>query len=200
MSRLQVRPARSFNPRSATGPRTAAGKARSRQNAYRHGLAVPVCSDPLIAAKVDEVARQIAGSGASEAVLQIARRAAEAHLDVIRCRQARCRAAESAAIEKDDLLLDAMSDQTLREFLLRSWWDHQDKDLPEDTYEFSEAQEDVIERHRERIRKRRERSELNNLLAIDRYERRALSRRNRAIEQIDCQRILEALPSRRVNA
>lgn len=77
------------NARASTGPRSAAGKARSARNAQRHGLAVPIWSDPKLADDAENLARQIAGSNASARKLALAGRVAEAHIDAIRIRQIR---------------------------------------------------------------------------------------------------------------
>src|SRR5580704_12786363 len=53
------RAANRVNARLSTGPRTAAGKARVRQNAHRHGLNVAVADDPLLTAEVARLARAI---------------------------------------------------------------------------------------------------------------------------------------------
>ena len=47
------------NARSSTGPKTAGGKARAAQNAFRHGLNVSVLSDPSLAPEVEAMARRI---------------------------------------------------------------------------------------------------------------------------------------------
>ena len=49
------------NAKSSTGPKTAAGKALAAQNAFRHGLNVPVLSDPLLAPEIEAMARRISG-------------------------------------------------------------------------------------------------------------------------------------------
>ena len=53
------RAANRVNARLSTGPRTAAGKARVRQNAHRHGLNVAVADDPLLTEEVTRLARAI---------------------------------------------------------------------------------------------------------------------------------------------
>ena len=49
------------NAQRSTGPRTAAGKLKSSRNAYRHGLSGSVSYDPSSAAKVNLIARALAG-------------------------------------------------------------------------------------------------------------------------------------------
>ncbi len=51
-----------LNARASTGPKTARGKARVGRNALRHGLSLPVLSDPAVAPEVAELARTIAQS------------------------------------------------------------------------------------------------------------------------------------------
>ena len=63
----------------------AAGGSR---NARRHGLRIPVLSDPALSAEVEALAQKIAGNGSPE-LLESARKIAEAEIDVIRVRRAR---------------------------------------------------------------------------------------------------------------
>jgi hypothetical protein len=83
------------NARRSTGPRTAVGKARVKQNALRHGLNVAVADDPLLTAEVARIARAICDGaprcgGAPPAELPyLARRIAEAQVDLMRVRRAR---------------------------------------------------------------------------------------------------------------
>jgi hypothetical protein len=77
------------NSCSSTGPKTAAGKARAAINARRHGLRVPILSDPIWSAEVDTMALEIAGTSASLELRDLARQVAAAETDVVRLRRAR---------------------------------------------------------------------------------------------------------------
>ena len=77
------------NAKSSTGPKTVAGKARAAQNAFRHGLNVPVRSDPLLAPEIEAMARRISGRYADDESMEGARRIAEAQFDLNRVRNRR---------------------------------------------------------------------------------------------------------------
>jgi hypothetical protein len=74
------------NSLRSTGPKTAAGRAVSAGNARRHGLGIPVLSDPVLAAEVEVMAQAIAGD---PDLVELARRVAEAEVDVLRVRRIR---------------------------------------------------------------------------------------------------------------
>ena len=76
------------NARVSTGPNTVNGRARSAQNAFRHGLSLPVHSDQVLSKQVQALARLIAGSNASAHVQMLARQVAEAEVDLRRVRLA----------------------------------------------------------------------------------------------------------------
>ena len=165
------------NSRASTGPRTQSGKAKSRGNARRHGLAIPVFSDPTLGPAAENLAHRLVGVAASPEAVQLARRAANAQLEVVRCRQAR--------YDIFDLgLADVM------------YWPQHGEQKPR--------------------RGKGERpgplatgpgrvalllvAKAEQLKLIDRYEQRALSRRNRAIEDLDTLRIIETLNAGAVTA
>src|SRR5262249_55116926 len=77
------------NARASTGPKTAQGRAHSARNARRHGLSLPVLSNPALSEEVELLARDIAGAGAIPEILELARRIAEAQIDLRRVRSAR---------------------------------------------------------------------------------------------------------------
>jgi hypothetical protein len=66
------------NARLSTGPKTAKGRVRSARNPLRHGLSLPVLSDPTLSRDVAALAGQIAGTNAGPEIQQLARRVAEA--------------------------------------------------------------------------------------------------------------------------
>jgi enoyl-CoA hydratase/carnithine racemase len=76
------------NSLRSTGPRTAAGRSASARNARRHGLRTPVLADPALSAEVEAMARKIAGS-ANPDLVELARRIAEAEINVLRVRRIR---------------------------------------------------------------------------------------------------------------
>ena len=75
------------NAQRSTGPRSAAGKAQSRVNALKHGLAIPVSVHAEWSGEVARLARLIAGAEESKPqILEAATRVAEASVSVIRVR------------------------------------------------------------------------------------------------------------------
>jgi hypothetical protein len=80
------------NPRNAqksTGPKSAEGRRRVSANALRHGLAIPVTLDPQLAPEIERFARRLVGDDPSPERLEAARRVSEAQIDLTRIRRAR---------------------------------------------------------------------------------------------------------------
>lgn len=72
------------NAQASTGPRTRTGKARSGQNARKHGLSA-ADADPEMEAEIARLAELIAGEHAADAaVLEAARDVAEAQIQLQR--------------------------------------------------------------------------------------------------------------------
>ena len=84
------------NARLSTGPKTAKGKARASKNARRHGLNLPVLRDPFLAKQVETMAWRIAGEAGGGELLARARAIAEAQIDIQRIRLYRLRRMQEA--------------------------------------------------------------------------------------------------------
>ena len=79
------------NARASTGPKSTQGRTRSARNALRHGLSLPIYSDRALSEEVEALAREIAGLDANAEMQELARRVAEAQIDLRRVRDARHR-------------------------------------------------------------------------------------------------------------
>jgi hypothetical protein len=164
------------NARASTGPRSAAGKARVAQNARRHGLRVPVLSDPKLSAEVEALAREIAGEQANSELKELARRVAEAQIDVIRVRRARHETIADALgdphfeLSRGAKMKLEVAAQFARSHGVRAPMpDDLLSSSPQGPNKFATILSDLSQR----------------LAAMDRYERRALSRRKFAVRDFD---------------
>ena len=75
------------NARRSTGPRSAAGKARARRNAFRHGLTTPVSLDHVAMDRIDNLVDALTIDVQSQLQFQLATVAAEAQAEIERVRQ-----------------------------------------------------------------------------------------------------------------
>ena len=151
------------NARASTGPKSAIGKARSSANARRHHLAVPIWSDPVLTANVVVLAKHIAGVHPSPQVMAHAQQVADAQIEVVRVRRWRL-----------DLIHQRLS------LLLLEDQEDPACELRRDA-ELSLKKALIV-------------SDLTpQLQLLDRYERRVVSRRNRAIQSLTAVRVVQAL-------
>jgi hypothetical protein len=79
------------NAKSSTGPKTVRGKVRAARNAFRHGLNVSVANFLEHVPEIESFARRLAGVDAAAEVLELARRVSEAQVDLHRVRAIRRR-------------------------------------------------------------------------------------------------------------
>jgi hypothetical protein len=140
------------NARNSTGPRSRAGKARTRRNAQTHGLAACLVSNTEREASIETLARDIVGDATDFGSLAAARAAAQADCDLARIRRV-----------KAELIVLLLSETTA-------------------TGDPSMAQ--TVQQA------------LRRLVAIDRYERSVVARRQRAIQALLEERRRAASPTR----
>jgi hypothetical protein len=178
------------NARASRGPKTAQGRARSARNARRHGLSLPVLSDRALSDEVEALACEIAGTGATPEIHELARQIAEAQVDLRRVRSARhdllsgalCdpeydspaakRKKSKLAVVRARLKLSPrLRLMPLISQLLTSL-EGSVQSSPEGPQKFATILSDMTDR----------------LAAMDRYERRALARRKFAIRALDAAR------------
>jgi hypothetical protein len=160
MTSLQKIRANQENSGHSTGPRTQAGKAKSARNSFRHGLSIPI-ADCFSPTEIEAWACRIAGEGASPQLRELAARIAEAQIDYTRVRQARQSLIDRAVTVPAGPAAGA----------------------PPDIGEGEEGRgPQGAERALALVRI------AADLRAIDRYERRALSRRRSAIRAFEAVR------------
>ena len=134
------------NARRSTGPRSAAGKARARRNAFRHGLTTPASLDHVAMDRIDNLVDALTIDVHSQLQFQLATVAAEAQAEIERVRHTKVNLVNRASAqlrEEGGRLLSAGERAALA---------------------FAGKTE--------------------ILMACERYERRAISRRNRALHAL----------------
>ncbi|WP_046863597.1 hypothetical protein [Microvirga massiliensis] len=214
--------ANQHNARRSTGPRTAAGKAQSRRNAVKHGLAIPSAARPELAPDIAQLAQALAGEAADDlGVRQAALHVAEAALDVLRARHARTLLLEGLAQElgveptlppEDALPIAFLRVQdpgfvdpgAILNEAVEQWLDALAKVPPLSQTKVTKARRQLKRTVKGTVKQwndalteaqalhkisrqqaRQREGDWEQLAKLDRYERRALSRRNKALRILD---------------
>jgi hypothetical protein len=162
----------------STGPRSLAGKKRAGRNAYRHGLTLSLLSNAAVAKQIERLARKLAGKTNSEIILEHARVAAQASIDLARVRRVKValieRASARGSLETAELF---NSVREISRFLI-SIERGEMPAMPELDHSATMPSQEP-ERTAEAVRRA-----LPELAKLDRYESRAAARRDRAIQEI----------------
>jgi hypothetical protein len=170
------------NARASTGPKTEQGRSHAARNALRHALSLPVYADAVLSEEVEALTRQIIGTDANPEQQQLARRIAEAQIDLRRVRSARhhllSQALSDPDYESEGMLRKkvALASRFLRRF-------DPDTPTPDNVMEFLQSKPEGPYKFATILA-----DKTRQMLALDRYERRALSRRKFAIREFDAAR------------
>jgi hypothetical protein len=161
------------NARKSTGPRSGAGMKRASRNAYRHGLTLSITSTAAFAKQLDKLVREIAGDTKDAIMLERARAIAQAELDLARVRQAKValieRASAFGALDPPRLTVTQM-------IRLLNAFDRGRLIVPKPSDSSATMPPHEPERSAEAVRR-----VLPELRKLNRYERRAAARRDRAV-------------------
>jgi hypothetical protein len=166
------------NAQKSTGPRSAAGKNRASRSAFRHGLSCSIGSNAAFAKELDRLTSEIAGDSKDAATLQHARAAAEGELDLARAGQVKAalihRASAFGPLSSGAATRSEPELSRLFKAFLRG-----DAPLPDPIDPSAAMPLQDPERLAEAVCRL-----LPELIRLDRYERRASARRDRAIRSL----------------
>jgi hypothetical protein len=170
------------NAQKSIGPKSERGKKRSSKNAFRHGLSIPV-SAVESEARLKELSRRFARDAADAKILALAEKAADAQLELARVREIQTAMIERALIQGASRSgsLDSQMDDLSHPFVQTDCQGAmRGESLPlEASVPRPEGKEQEVRPFLDDIS-----HILAELTKIDRYQKRAAGRRDRAIREI----------------
>jgi hypothetical protein len=179
MTSVQKAKTNRANAQASTGPKTARGKALASQNARRHGLSLSVIADPVLSNQVEVLARTIAGETIDVEIYQLARRIAEAQIELQRVRYARHQFLfQTMSDPKYDSKANVLEKMKLVVRCLRTAGPR--TPMPDDILGFVYSWPEGPNKFATILS-----DKVHEFFVLDRYERRALSRRKFAIRAIE---------------
>jgi hypothetical protein len=168
------------NARKSTGPRSNAAKRRTGRNAYRHGLTLGLASSTAFAKRLNRLARRLAGNSKDKIILEYARAAAQAELELARVRQVEVALIECVsalgALDAPPVFGALPEDMRYLKSMLSGG---APPAIPERIDPLATMPTQEPDRTAEAVRRA-----LPALLKLGRYESRAVARRDRAIREI----------------
>lgn len=194
------------NARKSTGPKTQLGKSVCSRNAIKHGLSAAPSLLGMPADDVESLARRIAGEGASAQRLSAASSIAEADFDLERVRRVRLDImsdpkAREKWVSRAEL---ALVNREMRKMFKRV--DANERSRKFTVAQINEQADEVAYYVESALKPMSQTLEqgigviATILSRIDRYERRALARRRRAIEEFDALVAEEKLAAQLIDA
>jgi len=170
------------NAQKSSGPRSAAGKKRASRNALTHGLTTPMAG-AAVTREIEALARQIAGDPKDRRRMAVARDAAEAQLDLARVQRVGVafieRTAAVGRLEQRKLFFRTITEK-MGWMALSCLGVRLGKTQPRCAFDPLPAMPtEEPARTTEAVRRA-----LPDLLRLNRYERRAAARRDRAIRRL----------------
>ena len=181
------------NALASTGPRSLLGKSRAAQNARRHGLSASLYADPSTAVEVKSLASEIVGDNATLEIQQLALRIAEAQMELKRIRWARHDLINHYLCDPD-YNTRKMRRETIGFFMGYAKGAALMAPVPDNVLQVLYAEPPRTQKLTGILREF-----VKQLAAMDRYERRALSRRKFAIRDLSEAGHSEAPSKRRRN-